>query len=963
MLGGYVTNLTLKDSYIHDSENHGFAFTDQSDDLGTDLGGYDGGSYRTWKLLKNRFEDNFTTYSASSLGHVFMNTSGGITDLVIERNYFGGIATTTYIDYIGVNLYNSIGTKIIDNYFGENIEAMSFGKSQAANYHKINPMQYADVSLNTFHKSSNIFDNDAAIGVNMHHNQFIETWASVFGTYSQHFPAIISHDIIRNANQRADQFNTYDCNGASAFCINGNEGIVIENNTIIDDRKLRDPSEAPTLSETAGGSMGARTYYVKYTWLNVNGEETLASPEASVSVTANNLLTVSLPNGINTTWKHGTGPGPGVRTQRIYVGTASEGETAQWDIAQHTQDFTWTEPTTGLISGAALPSANNTKSRMYAGINELNGNGDGTLPNIYRNNQIIGATSTAIKLVTTSSSISTGNIYNLNSDTGNDDINYELLPTIASSTQPILNIQATSTSFLAKLINYGLGGFLQILDRLGNTIFTILDNGNVGVATSTPGSILSVQGVGNFQTPTSTMYTGLNLTSGCYAINGICISSTSGAGSPYPFTPLTIGSLTYQATNSPMRFDAGMIAYGSSTVGGQLNANTLTVGTTSGQYTKRAEVGISTMASNANDGLVITGNAAGNVINGVGLLLDMDNSTDNAAGTMRLQRTAGSLFIGFEIGSDSRDGIRFGTINSTGSIENATTERMRITATGDVGIATTTPGSLLSIQSVGNFSAGTSTLYSELRLPVIHATSTTATSTFGGGISTARLSSSGTISAAGSGTFGEVVTNSLTAPSGTLTITGDISAANSEASFGPLDTTSLTTQDLTVTGSGVTFSGLAVADGNEETICMDAATDQLVRIAGGGLCTPSSARFKHDIQKLNIESREMLAKIDPSSFIYNEDVDEKTRWGIIAENLAEVDPHLVTYDKEGKPYAPDIYAIIALIFDNIQEIWDKLTDHDERIEELEKQNTELIERIENLEKGEVKVKEENVCRL
>jgi hypothetical protein len=48
-----------------------------------------------------------------------------------------------------------------------------------------------------------------------------------------------------------------------------------------------------------------------------------------------------------------------------------------------------------------------------------------------------------------------------------------------------------------------------------------------GVATSSPGSLFSVGGVTNFTAATSTFYSsgGLNLSSGCFAVNGTCVSA------------------------------------------------------------------------------------------------------------------------------------------------------------------------------------------------------------------------------------------------------------------------------------------------------------------------------------------------------------------------------------------------------------------------------------------------------
>lgn len=73
--------------------------------------------------------------------------------------------------------------------------------------------------------------------------------------------------------------------------------------------------------------------------------------------------------------------------------------------------------------------------------------------------------------------------------------------------------------------------------------------GFVGIATSTPGSLLSIQGITNFTIATSTFYSsgGIVLTSGCisYSVNGPCITQNSGTvTSITASSPLTGGTIT-----------------------------------------------------------------------------------------------------------------------------------------------------------------------------------------------------------------------------------------------------------------------------------------------------------------------------------------------------------------------------------------------------------------------------------
>ncbi|HVM73885.1 MAG TPA: hypothetical protein VMU13_03365, partial [Candidatus Paceibacterota bacterium] len=71
-------------------------------------------------------------------------------------------------------------------------------------------------------------------------------------------------------------------------------------------------------------------------------------------------------------------------------------------------------------------------------------------------------------------------------------------------------------------------GSSQWITSGSNIYYTV---GSVGIGTSSPGSLLAVQGVSNFTTSTSTFYSsgGINLTSGCFSVNGTCITTVAGS--------------------------------------------------------------------------------------------------------------------------------------------------------------------------------------------------------------------------------------------------------------------------------------------------------------------------------------------------------------------------------------------------------------------------------------------------
>jgi hypothetical protein len=109
---------------------------------------------------------------------------------------------------------------------------------------------------------------------------------------------------------------------------------------------------AATLSQVSGGSISATTYYVELTYLNSSGQQTTGSTEARLAVDANHLLQVSSPAA------SGSGGGAAV-SYNVAVSTVTGTETIQnsTPIAIGTN---WSEPTSGLVAGTALPGGNNT---------------------------------------------------------------------------------------------------------------------------------------------------------------------------------------------------------------------------------------------------------------------------------------------------------------------------------------------------------------------------------------------------------------------------------------------------------------------------------------------------------------------------------------------------------------------------------------------------------------------------
>jgi hypothetical protein len=106
--------------------------------------------------------------------------------------------------------------------------------------------------------------------------------------------------------------------------------------------------------------------------------------------------------------------------------------------------------------------------------------------------------------------------------------------------------------------------------------------------------------------------------------------------------------------------------------------------------------------------------------------------------------------------------------------------------------------------------------------------------------------------------------------------------------------------------------------------------DPVVVDANGQLGTAtSSARFKTDIKPMDKTSEAILA-LKPVSFQYKSDSNGMPQFGLIAEEVAKVNPDLVVRDRKGEIYSVRYEAVNAMLLNEF------LKEH-RKVEQLEKQ--------------------------
>ncbi len=118
----------------------------------------------------------------------------------------------------------------------------------------------------------------------------------------------------------------------------------------------------------------------------------------------------------------------------------------------------------------------------------------------------------------------------------------------------------------------------------------------------------------------------------------------------------------------------------------------------------------------------------------------------------------------------------------------------------------------------------------------------------------------------------------------------------------------------------------------------------------------SSARFKEAIKPMD-KASEAILSLKPVTFRYKKDLDPKgiPQFGLVAEQVAKVDPDLVARDAEGKPYTVRYEEVNAMLLNEFLKAHRKVEEQGRKGQEQEATITEL--------KSTVKQQQEDIKTL
>jgi len=111
----------------------------------------------------------------------------------------------------------------------------------------------------------------------------------------------------------------------------------------------------------------------------------------------------------------------------------------------------------------------------------------------------------------------------------------------------------------------------------------------------------------------------------------------------------------------------------------------------------------------------------------------------------------------------------------------------------------------------------------------------------------------------------------------------------------------------------------------------------------------SSARFKDAIKPMD-KASEAILSLRPVTFRYKKDLDPEAipQFGLVAEDVAKVDPDLVAKDDEGKPYTVRYEAVNAMLLNEFLKEHQKVEGQASKIQQLESALTQQAAQLQEL---------------
>ena len=121
------------------------------------------------------------------------------------------------------------------------------------------------------------------------------------------------------------------------------------------------------------------------------------------------------------------------------------------------------------------------------------------------------------------------------------------------------------------------------------------------------------------------------------------------------------------------------------------------------------------------------------------------------------------------------------------------------------------------------------------------------------------------------------------------------------------------------------IAGIANATVTGSPVLIDITTGQL------GLAV-SSERFKDRITDM-AERSDRVMQLRPVNFAYKQDATHGMQWGLIAEEVADIMPELVTYDMLGAPYTVRYNDLPAILLNELQKLSKRVAELESKCKE------------------------------